>query len=63
MKVYLLTEKDFEKLLAAIDRDPRFGETGGSSQTLSKEENQAHLKAHRWYNYHIRGWIDSVQKG
>lgn len=61
MKVFLLKESDFEKLLLMIDRDPRNGYTGGSSQVLSLDEERAHNEAHRFFNYQIRTWIDSVK--
>lgn len=61
MKAYILTEEDFEKLLTEISRDPKHGETGGSSQVLSDEETKAYEQAHRFYNYLIRKWIDKVK--
>lgn len=62
MKVYQLTDKDFEALLTAIDRDPGHGQDGGSSVMITDVEVIAYNKAHRFYNYHIRTWIDSVCK-
>lgn len=62
MKAYILKEEDFATLLAAIDRDPRHGYSGGSSGVMSKEEEQAHDTAHRFFNYQIRRWIDSVKQ-
>jgi len=62
MKVYHLTDKDFKALLIAIDRDPAHGRDGGSSRVLTDEETKAFREAHRFYNYHIRGWIDDVCK-
>lgn len=61
-KVYLLTEKDFEDLLARIDRDPKWGARGGSSGVLSEAERLAHEAAHRFYNYQLRSWIDGVKQ-
>lgn len=63
MKVYLLKDSDFEALTAAIDRDPRWGENGGSSQILNPEEREAHQEAHRFFNYQIRRWIDAMKRG
>ena len=63
MKVYLLDDSDFTRLLSEIDRDPRWGSQGGSSTVLSDLEQKAHDKAHRWFNYAVRTWIDSVQRG
>jgi hypothetical protein len=62
MKAYILTEKDFEDLLTAIDRDPKWGTQGGSSGVLSKAEEAAHEGAHRFYNYQLRTWINKVKQ-
>lgn len=62
MKVYILKDEDFEKLLAEIDRDPAHGRNGGSSQVISQQEREAFLEAHRFYNYIIRKWLDDVKK-
>lgn len=62
MKAYILTEDDFKKLLAAIDRDPEFGPQGGSSMPLTAKEREAHVEAHRRFNYQVRSWISEVQK-
>jgi hypothetical protein len=62
MKVYLLTEKDFERLTLEIDRDPEHGEKGGSSANVTPEERYDHQKAHRFFNYVIRRWIASVKE-
>jgi hypothetical protein len=63
MKAYILTEADFEKLLLMVDRDPKHGQTGGSSDASvrDRENAQAHEKAHRFYNYQVRTWIDQVK--
>lgn len=61
MKAYILSEDDFEKLLAEISRDPKHGELGDSSQVLSEEEQKAYEQAHRFYNYVIRRWVDKVK--
>ena len=62
MKVYVLKEEDFERLFAAIDRDPRRGTKGGSSSLMSDAEQLAHDQAHRFFNYQIRNWIDEVKR-
>lgn len=62
MKAYILSDKDFEELLSAIDRDPKWGIQGGSSKVLSPKEQQAHDDAHELFNYQIRKWIDNVKK-
>jgi len=62
MKVYILKDSDFQKLLDNIDRDPSHGRDGGSSQVLDKQERQAYNEAHRFYNYHIRTWIEALKE-
>ena len=62
MKVYLLSDADFQILLDNIDRDPEHGMKGGSSQVLSTEQKRAHKDARRFFNYQIRRWIDIVQE-
>ena len=63
MKVYILHESDFETLLAAIDRDPRWGSQGGSSQSNAMDESnrRAHEEAHRFFNYQLRTWIEKMK--
>lgn len=61
MKVYLLKDVDFERLLAAIDRDPVRGLRGVNRVILSGEERELHERVHRFFNYHLRQWIDSVK--
>ena len=60
MRVYLVTDADLEALFAAIDRDPRWGAQGGSSQCLSEAERDAHAEAHRFYNYQLRTWVRKI---
>lgn len=62
MRVYVLTLGDLDTLLAAIDRDPKHGRDGGSSQTFTPEEKKAFESAHRFYNYQVRTWIEKVTK-
>ena len=62
MKVYLLKDSDLQRLLDNIDRNPEHGYKGGSSQVLDEQERQAHKEAHKFYNYQIRTWIDSIQE-
>lgn len=64
MKAYILTEKDFETLLLKIDRDPKHGANGGSSQSSVRDEPNQRIydEVHRFYNYQVRKWIDEVQK-
>lgn len=64
MKQYVLTDADFERLLLRIDRDPKHGRDGGSSQASVRDDNQKYIwdEVHRFYNYQLRKWIDEVQK-
>jgi|WetSurMetagenome_2_1015567.scaffolds.fasta_scaffold04771_12 hypothetical protein len=62
VRVYLIKDEDLDRLRTLIDRDPRWGEQGGSSQVLSKEEELEHGRAHRWFDWQICAWIDSVKK-
>lgn len=62
MKVYLIKEEDFEKLLLMIDRDPTHGYEGGSSNSMNEQERRVYDEAHRFYNYQVRTWIDEVKK-
>lgn len=62
MKVYLLTEQDFERLLANIDRDPEHGATGGSSASMGEHDRRIYHEAYRFFNYQVRTWISSVSK-
>lgn len=62
MRVYLLKDEDFQRLLDNIDRDPRVGLTGGSSTTLTPVEQDAHDRARSAMNYHVRVWIESVKR-
>ena len=63
MKVYLLRECDFERLLAEIDRDPLHGFSGGSTQSQVRDpaNDKAFAEAHAFYNYQVRKWIERVQ--
>lgn len=63
MKVYLLHDSDFQALTAAIDRDPHWGTEGGSSQPLNPEEREAHERAHHFFNYQVRTWIEKMKRG
>lgn len=62
MKAYILSELDFARLIDNIDRDPRYGDVGGSSKILTKEQQEAFTEAHRFFNFQIRRWIDEVKK-
>lgn len=60
MKQFVLTQADVDKLTLMVDRDPRHGASGGSSQALSEVEARAHDEAHRFYNYQVRRWLAEV---
>ncbi len=61
MKVYILTDDDFERLKAELDRNPEYGQRGGSSVALSVEQRDAHKEAHGFYSHIVRTWIDKVK--
>ncbi len=61
MKVYILDEADFSRLLAEIDRDPQYGRDGGSSRILSDRDREVFKSVHAFYNYTIRKWVDGVK--
>lgn len=60
-KVYLLTEEDFTLLRTMVDRNPQHGHKGGSSMSLTTQEQKAHDAAHRFYNYQVCTWIDKMR--
>lgn len=64
MKAYILNEADFERLLLMIDRDPKHGVQGGSSDSSVRDAaaNRLYAEVHRFYNYQLRRWIDEVMK-
>ena len=63
MRVYLLKDSDFETLLDNLDRDPKHGYRGGSSQVFLKKKRQIYDDVHRFYNYQIRVWMGKVKSG
>lgn len=56
MKVYLLKDEDFEKLIDKLERDPN------RNRGHSEEEKRNLEEAFRYYNFHFRRWIDEVTK-
>lgn len=62
MKVYQITDDDIVKLINSIDRDPKHGYNGGSATVLTKEEQDAHDKAHRFFFYQISTWLDEIKE-
>lgn len=61
-KVYIVTDADLKSLLTELDRDPKFGELGGSSTVLSKVEQAAYEEWHAKFNMRVRRWISDIQK-
>jgi hypothetical protein len=62
MRVYVIKQDDLERLLAFVDRNPEYGQRGGSSQAMTDAERQAHDRAHSFFNFQIRRWIDEVTR-
>ncbi len=64
MMAFILTQADLDRLLLMLDRDPKHGRTGGSSQSSVRdpEANRIYDEVHGFYNYQIRKWIDEVKK-
>ena len=62
MRIYVLKQRDFDNLLAHINRDPCRGCDGGSSVVMSEEDRKAHEIAFRFFNYQICTWISDVQR-
>jgi hypothetical protein len=64
MKAYILTDNDFEKLLLKIDRNPKYGVNGGSSDSSIHDSEKEKIwdMIHGFYNYQLRTWIDEVKK-
>lgn len=64
MKAYILRDSDFETLLLKLDRDPKHGSQGGSSNASARdpESERIYEEAHRFYNYQIRTWIAGVKE-
>jgi uncharacterized protein with PIN domain len=57
MRVYLLTEADFERLMLRLQQDP--------TQRLSAQtdaEWQMHVDAFRFFNYQIQKWLAEVKE-
>ncbi len=61
MKVYILRDADFAKLLVEIDRGLQSRLIRGAVHTHSDVEKKANNRAHRFYNYIIRKWMDEVK--
>lgn len=59
MRVYILKESDFETLRTAIVINP---ERVRATRPLSDLERAAHDEAHRFFNYQICNWIDSMKR-
>lgn len=59
MKVYMLTEADFERLLLRIGQDPRPRIPAQSPHNA--DHRDLIEQAHRFYNYEIHTWLSAVK--
>ena len=55
MKAYILKEEDFDRLFLMVNEDPAIG------SALPPKEKDAHDAAHRFFNFRVRRWADSVR--
>lgn len=63
MKVYLLKDEDFEELLTALRLDPaRVPVLGNANGQLTEEQRRVFDEAHRFYNYHVRTWMEKQKR-
>ena len=58
MKAYILTEEDFEKLKEKLKVDPQKATVGINGE----HDLRIFGEAHRFYNYIICRWIDTVKE-
>lgn len=56
MKAYILKDEDFEKLIDKIEKKREHG------STLTVQEQMLENDIYRFFNYHIRVWMDEVKK-
>ena len=56
MKVYILTESDFENLRLRLRQDPYLGIVPDDAKRM------AHLEAQRTIVYHVETWINDAMK-
>ncbi len=58
----VLSKADIDRLLLMIDRDPKHGADGGSSDSSVRDVERGRIydEAHRFYNYQVRKWISEV---
>ncbi len=59
MKVYVLTEADFEKLILKIGQDVR--PRVSAQNPANPEHRQLLEEVHRFYNYEVRTWMSDVK--
>ena len=57
MKAYILTEKDFDLLNAALAEDPSRG-----LLSVDVEKRAIHNDNYRHFNFIVRRWIDEVKR-
>lgn len=62
VKAIILTQEDVARLLTYVDRDPKHGRDGGSSQSDVRDPDKARVydEVHRFYNYQVRKWLGEV---
>jgi hypothetical protein len=56
VKVYMLKDEDFERLIAELEKDPVH------SRVLQEKDRQVFEEAFRFFNYHVRIWISKVKE-
>lgn len=63
MQVCIVKKSDIDRLLVMIDRNPIYGSDGGSHLgNQTKEQLEAYEKAHSFFNYQVRKWVDQIQR-
>lgn len=62
MKAFIITQADLDRLKLHVDRDPKHGMDGGSSQASVRDKDKEPIydEVHRFYNYQVHKWINSV---
>jgi len=59
-KIFLITQKDLDRLFLLVDQNPE--QYGGGSNHMSDEQRNIYRDAHRFYNYNVRKWVDEIVK-
>lgn len=60
MKIFQLTQDDFDRLFLTLDQNPEQSE--GSMHHMGDAERSAYREAHRYYNHRLRRWVAEVTK-